>query len=157
MKLPSTYLIQHRKYTNEYLLKKATDAIQLENGKPIILMSDFHRKARIKKLAQIICEGEQDPAAKATMNLHTWEPHDTGKKRVGQPRINWLKETLQDAWIEANRNIRNADEKINVKKEEHRTTTRIYLHTINEERNAKSSNKGTATIEEYIEEHIYTQ
>ena len=40
--------------------------------------------------------GDEDPAAKATLDPVTWQPPDTGRKRIGRHRVNWLQETMQD-------------------------------------------------------------
>ncbi len=62
------------------------------------MLSDYHKHLAIKQLAKIIIEGNQDPATSATLNLDTWQPHDTGTNQVGQPKNKWLKETFGYAW-----------------------------------------------------------
>jgi hypothetical protein len=43
-----------------------------------------------------------DPIASITM-ADDYQPHYYGTRRVGQPRVNWYKRTLDDFWGEARR------------------------------------------------------
>ena len=99
MRLPSTYLFEHRHFTNEYVLTRINDILHRDKkSKPVMISSDYHRIMRIKRLAKLLHFGDADPAAKATMNFETWESHDAGTRRSGQPRKNWLFETMRDMW-----------------------------------------------------------
>ena len=51
-------------------------------------------------LAKMIKQGTNNPAASVTMDLETFEEHNTGTRRTGALRKNWLNETLKDAWTE---------------------------------------------------------
>ena len=46
--LPSTFLEADRHYTNEYVLRKANEALKSEKGKEIMLMSEYHTNAELK-------------------------------------------------------------------------------------------------------------
>ena len=61
-------------------------------------LSDLHRIWRINMLAKVINQGNDDPNTAATLEPETLQPHDYGRRRVGRPRANWLKETLNDMW-----------------------------------------------------------
>lgn len=42
----------------------------------------------------------QTPETRVTINFETWQAHDSGKRRVGRPRLVWLNETQNDCWNE---------------------------------------------------------
>ena len=101
--VPTTYI--DRAYSNDNVLAIA-NAILQETGHPEIrLLSMEHAQRRKTSLAKLICLGGRDPSASATFNVLNFEPHDYGKKRVGRPRLNWLKCTLEIAWSEAKQEV----------------------------------------------------
>ncbi len=58
-------------------------------GDDTMMLSEYHMSVRIKRLATMMTEDEHDPATLATMTENL-EPIDTGTRRSGRPRINWL-------------------------------------------------------------------
>ena len=84
------------------VLEQANAAIAAEKGKEIVMLSIFHKRSRMKRLVRIICGASEGPAEEAAMDPITWQPPDTGTRRVGKPRIHWLKETMQYMWASAN-------------------------------------------------------
>ena len=66
----------------------------------ICIMGEYHKERRIKMLAKLIKNGNDDPAAEVTANLCTFEAHDWGVRRVGVPRKHWLTITMEDMWNE---------------------------------------------------------
>ena len=75
-------------------------------------------------------EYDTDPAAAATMKKDTFEENDTGARRVGGPRKNWRKETVQDTWdlIKGQNSRRPAT--INLKRSEHHALLKNKLEQI---------------------------
>ena len=98
------------------------------------MMSDYHKITRIKRLAKLIHFGNEDPAAKATMDMDTWKPHNTGTRRVGQPRINWLAETMQDMWKIARKNTTEQYMDLKVENVTHKAIMTELAKTITEKK-----------------------
>ena len=96
LEIPTTY-IDHQ-YSNAYVHQKINEKLQQTGNPPIITLSEYHKKSRIKFLIKLINEGETEPCTAVTFNPSTLLPLDHGKKRVGQPRLNWFKVTIQDLW-----------------------------------------------------------
>ena len=98
MKSPSTFLPHQTCFTKQFAISEVNRALQSEKGKTILILSEFHKQQRIRRLAKLTAEGHSHPAAEATVNLETFEAHFTGNRRVGRPSVKWLNETLKDAW-----------------------------------------------------------
>lgn len=129
--LPSTYLVEHRHYTNEYVINEVNKIQAEKQVKPIVIFSTYHKNQRIKRLAKLITEGHNDPAAKATMDLDTWQEHDTGTRRAGRPRINWLTETMNDLWELTSNNTAHLQHAIlDLNNEEQKTAMKEMAHRI---------------------------
>ena len=64
------------------------------------------------------------------MNFETWHEQDTGTKRIGRPRKNWLHETQQDMWREARKDTAFSHTQLNVSLQTHRDTMKQYAHEV---------------------------
>ena len=102
LQLPTTYI--NRSYTNEHIRTQISNKLKDSNRKPLTTLSTYHQRMRIKHLQQLIIEGNAEPGAAVTFDIVTFKPIDHGKKRVGQPRLNWYKETMADLWKETKAN-----------------------------------------------------
>ena len=47
LKVPTTYLVENRKYTNEHVLKLANEKAKAKECKPIVHLSTYHRNRRV--------------------------------------------------------------------------------------------------------------
>jgi len=99
--IPTTFV--DRTYSNAHILEKTNSVLSEAGAKELVLLSEAHSKRRRVLLAKLVVCGENDPSATATFNTNNFKPHDYGKKRVGRPRLNWLRSTLEDAWEETKR------------------------------------------------------
>ena len=61
-------------------------------------VSQFYRQQKIKRLGNIISKPEEDLIKQCTLDMETLQAEDVGKRRVGQPRVNWLERTLKQYW-----------------------------------------------------------
>ena len=78
----------------------------------------------------MIKQGTQNPAAGVTTNLETFEEHNTGTKRTGALRKNWLNETLKDAWGATQKNNKTpANVDFDKTRHTHRTIIREYANS----------------------------
>ena len=79
-------------------------------GKSIEKMSDLHRQRRKILLAALITlsQSVNEPSARATLQDNLIAPHDYGTKRVGRPRLNWVKTTISDFWDEVKKHYHEA-------------------------------------------------
>ena len=93
LKLPTTFI--NRETTNAFVYAEANKEIQRLGGKPIQNMSDLHKQRLKILLAKLItlAQSGNDPIARATLQDNLIAPHDYGKKRVGRPRLNWVKKS----------------------------------------------------------------
>ena len=48
--------------------------------------------------ATLVNAGEGDPRSEVAFDTTTLRPHNYGKRRVGQPRRNWVVETAKEYW-----------------------------------------------------------
>lgn len=96
LSVPTTF--QDRTCSNKYVFHLANAAIEGKGGATLIPLSQNHKQRRIYFLSKLLCLGDNDPAATATMITRSLEHHDYGTKRVGGPRKDWLDETVTDMW-----------------------------------------------------------
>ena len=61
-------------------------------------MSERHEESKRKLYAILVDAGEGDPRAEVAFDTTTLKPHNYGKRRVGQPRRNWVIETAKEFW-----------------------------------------------------------
>jgi hypothetical protein len=99
LKLPTTFI--NREYTNAFVYSEANRASRRTGTNPIITMTEFHKQRRKIMLAKLIIAAGQEPCARVTLQDSLIAPHDYGKRRVGRPRVNWVRRTLEDFWDEA--------------------------------------------------------
>ena len=97
----TTYI--NRDITNEFVYAEANKALSTTGRKNIQRMTQFHMQRRKILLAKLITQAGEEPGARATLQDEILAPHDYGKRRVGRPRTNWVKQTLADFWHEARR------------------------------------------------------
>ena len=102
LQIPTTYI--NRSYSNSHVLTLINNKLKAEKQKPVTMLTDYHRNARINLLVKLIAERDKDPGTSVTFNPDL-SPMDWGKKRVGQPRKNWYKITIEDLWTEVKKNI----------------------------------------------------
>ena len=98
LKLKTTFY--DRDNTNRRVLELATRGMG-NKDEQIQLLSEFHMSRRKWMLAKLITLKHHDPSARVALEVETLMPHDYGKKRVGRPRLNWVKCTMADFWEEA--------------------------------------------------------
>ena len=96
--IPTTYC--DRRFDNNYVYAEAKRAVDEQQAKMIKPISEYLSERRKWLLAKLITLRDTDPVAKITFDPTTLQPPDYGKRRVGQPRLNWYKVTLQDFWQE---------------------------------------------------------
>ena len=89
-----------RSATNAKVMEMANQKLSTSKGKAktVKVLSEFHRDRRVTLLAKILALGRDDQGALATLDPDTLEPHDHGKRRVGRPRSEWLKQSLDEVW-----------------------------------------------------------
>ena len=75
----------NRELTNATILEMANEKIAAEGGKlkKVVKLSEVHRSRRVTMLAKIIAQGPENPIARATMDMETFQPHEYGKRSVG--------------------------------------------------------------------------
>ena len=98
LKIPTTYI--DRQFSNFHVREQINKHLIAAKKKPLETLTAYHRRSRIQYLAKLIQTGEAEPGTSVTLNPHTLEEIEHGKKRVGRPRLNWYQETLQDLWKE---------------------------------------------------------
>lgn len=69
-------------------------------GKPVIQLSDFYDHQKKKLLAKMITADPGDPRRGITFEGQNLKTHEYGKKRVGQPRIDWVNTTIEQFYKE---------------------------------------------------------
>jgi hypothetical protein len=108
LKLPTTFV--NREATNSFVYTEANKHNARLGGKPIEKMSDFHKQRRKILLAKLITlsQSVNEPSARATLQDNLIAPHDYGTKRVGRPRLNWVKTTISDFWDEVKKHYHEA-------------------------------------------------
>ena len=94
MKMKTTYI--ERDNTNEKVFLEANRRCKGECT--IIPLSEQYINAKIKAFAKLLNLRRGDPRAEIVFQPGTLKPHDYGKKRVGRPRNNWIKETTELFW-----------------------------------------------------------
>ena len=99
LKMETTFV--NKENTNEAVYQRANDAVRSDSPHtvyiPIQKMSTDYDKARLKLFAKLCLAPETDPRVSVTFESGV-KPHDYGKKRVGRPRLNWIKETTTLFW-----------------------------------------------------------
>ena len=91
----------NRANTNEEVFRRvnvALDGGRLGNRGPYTKLSERHKESKIRSFALLVDAGEGDPRAEVAFDTDTLKPHDHGKRRVGQPRKNWVVETSKEFW-----------------------------------------------------------
>ena len=79
--------------------------LKAEKKKPMITLSEIHKRRRVAFLNSLLNAGSNDPGTAVTFDAETLLPIDLGKLRVGQPRVHWFKNTLRDLWQITQQNI----------------------------------------------------
>ena len=125
MKLPFTFLIENRKYSNIEVMKIANEKLAAENGKQLVPLSEYHKQRRVYMLAKLLSMGATNATTAATLNIDTFEEIDTGTRRSGRTRTNWLRVTMKDMWEEA-RTDTQKHTAFNNKNKTHRDTLMTY-------------------------------
>ena len=59
-------------------------------------MSEYYRAQKINQLVDVLNKPPNDIMKLVTLGPETLKAEDVGKRRVGQPRANWLKKALED-------------------------------------------------------------
>ena len=103
LQLPTTYI--NKEFSNDYVRQQINTYLNAHKKKPMLTLTEYHKRRRTAYLAALIAAGDSDPSAAVTFEIDTLKPIDHGKLHVGQPRVNWYKMTLQDLWEETKQNI----------------------------------------------------
>ena len=82
--------------SNAEVRRRVNEQLTADKAKPLTTLSEFHKKTRIDDLSKLITIGNKEQGTQVTLNPHTLEEMDHGKKRVSHPRLNWYQVTLQD-------------------------------------------------------------
>ena len=82
-----------------------------QQPKLIKFYSAVYEERKIQQLNKIINAGEEDPARSITFQGDTLHPVSVTarpgtKRRVGQPRVKWIEDTLQKLWTLVGKTIR---------------------------------------------------
>ena len=96
LKVPTTYI--DKQLPNEQVRSQINQKLKDAKKKPMETLTAFHERTRIYYLAKLIYKGNREPGTGVTMDPNTLAEIDHGKKRVGHPRLNWYKVTIQDLW-----------------------------------------------------------
>ena len=100
LKLETTYI--NSEYSNDYVYERATQEIRsgvdANVSKGVERLSHSYEKARLKLFSQLILAKDSgDPKEHVTF-AERFKPHNYGTRRVGRPRLNWIKETTNLFW-----------------------------------------------------------
>jgi len=137
MKMPNTYLEQHRGFTNKFVTDSANAEILKENRNAKIIepFEDRYKERRLSAITKVIMTEGKNPAATITMQEGFLKSHEWGPNRRGRPRKKWLKEALSDLWKEGRRmKMRGLEEEFDVDKYKHRRRIYDIARRLNDER-----------------------
>ena len=95
----------NREFSNDYVKHQINIKLKAEKKKPMITLSEIHKRRRVAYLIFLLNAGTNDPGTAVTFDAETLLPIDLGKLRVGQPRVHWFKNTLKDLWQITKQNI----------------------------------------------------
>ena len=76
----------NRANANVAVFTAINNELKRTHSKPIIQLTEYHKQRRIKHLAQLICEGDNEPGTGVTFDSQTLRPIDRGKLWFGQPK-----------------------------------------------------------------------
>ena len=101
LKMDTTYV--NRANTNEviYALVETEISKRETQAKQVTQLSEYYDATRMKLYAKLVSAPEDDPIQIVTFDKTTLRPHDYGKKRVGKPKLNWVRETTKLFWDKA--------------------------------------------------------
>ena len=86
------------KHTNVRLLEAAER--ELKTGDRVDFFGEQYRKKRMKLMSHIFRQVEGEPERDCTMKHNIPTPWINPNRRVGQPRKNWIEETMGSMWEE---------------------------------------------------------
>ena len=95
-RVPHTYV--DRRYSNQWLLERATAELYQSSGKTFERWSDTLKKKRFTFLGHVIRAGVGSPLFDcifADATLRTWVP---AVRRAGRPRLTWTETSMTKAW-----------------------------------------------------------
>ena len=98
LKMETTFV--NRENSNDAVYDRANNAISDDSGfitQPIRKLSTEYERAKLVAFAKLILAPSNDPKATVTFEAGL-VPHNYGKKRIGRPRLNWVKETTALFW-----------------------------------------------------------
>ena len=96
LQVPTTYI--DKQFSNAHVRSQINARLRDAKKPPMETLTAFHQRTRIAYLAKLIHRGHKEPGTTVTMDPQTLAAIDHGKKRVGQPRLNWYKVTLDEMW-----------------------------------------------------------
>ena len=96
--LQTTYI--NRTFSNDYVRHQVNVKLKEAKKKPLLSLTEYHRKIRTEYLANLITQGDTDLGTPLAFDHITLQPIDHGVLRVGQPRKRWYTTTLEDLWQE---------------------------------------------------------
>ena len=103
LQVPTTYVNNY--YSNDLVMTLINSKLQQEEQKPITGLIEYHKKSRVALLTKFIVEGSSEAGTCVTLYPEDLRPVDWGTKRVGQPRENMYKITLEDFWTATKKHI----------------------------------------------------
>ena len=94
-----------REFSNANVKQQINAKLNNAGSKPMEMLSEYHKRSRIKYMLKLIAAGTKEPGTRVTFDPITLQPLDHGKKRTGRPRLNWYEVTIQDTFSEARKHI----------------------------------------------------
>ena len=131
--MTATYV--NREHTNLHVREQINKKLQEAKAKPIVSLTEYHKRTRIAYLCKLIAAGDAEPGTAVTFDPVTLNALDHGKKRIGKPRLNWYQVTLADLWSETKKNIETVKyaSLLDLTNATHRTAVETYAHAQIEE------------------------
>ena len=92
----------NRANSNKRVYEKASELAypKPEDKRQVKRFSDFHKERKAKLLGHIARTEDSDPLREVTFQPGTTYRVEYGKKRIGKPRQNWIRETKRFIYIE---------------------------------------------------------
>ena len=113
-----------------------TQAVFGPYRKQLRLFSDTYQQRRIKLLGHVIRASDDDPMRKVTFRPGTIKPWGTPVRRVGRPRMQWLRGAKTQAWkkLRHMEDTQGSDKPYKRKKYKGKKLQEAYLHLWAEDR-----------------------
>ena len=92
----------NRANSNKRVYEKASELAypKPEDKRQVKRFSDFHKERKAKLLGHIARTEDSDPLREITFQPGTTYRVEYGKKRIGKPRQNWIRETKRFIYVD---------------------------------------------------------